>query len=85
MEMLSPRMIPRQCMAVESVVYITGGEIYNKNYLNCVEGYNLEGGTWVKLKDLPFSRCHHCAVVSEDMHMYIAGWFHDKNPLHVTK
>ncbi|XP_048774657.1 kelch-like protein 3 isoform X2 [Ostrea edulis] len=79
MEMLSPRMIPRQCMAVETVVYITGGEIYNKNYLNCVEGYNLEGGTWVKLKDLPFSRCHHCAVVSEDMHMYIAGGYNKEN------
>ncbi|CAC5356437.1 unnamed protein product [Mytilus coruscus] len=73
MEMSSPRVVPRRCMAVETIVYITGGEIYNRNYLNCVEGYNLENGTWMKLKDLPFSRCHHCSVVSEDMHLYIAG------------
>ena len=73
MEMSSPRVIPRRCMAVEIIVYITGGEIYNKNYLNCVEGYNLKNGTWMKLKDLPFSRCYHCSVVSEDVHLYIAG------------
>lgn len=60
-------------MVVEIVVYIIGGEIYNKNYLNCVEGYNLEGGIWVKLKDLFFFRCYYCVVVSEDMYMYIVG------------
>lgn len=74
-EMSSPRMIPRSCMAVDSIVYITGGEIYNQNYLNCVEGYNFDNGTWLKLKDLPFSRCHHSSVVSEDMHLYIAGGY----------
>ncbi|KAK3100035.1 hypothetical protein FSP39_013760 [Pinctada imbricata] len=74
-EMSSPRMVPRRCMAVNTVVYITGGEIYNRNYLNCVEGYSLDGGTWVKLKELPFSRCHHCSVVSEDSHLYIAGGY----------
>lgn len=69
----SPRTKPRKCMATTEMIATIGGEIFNKNYLNCVDCYDFKEGKWWKLKDLPFPRCHHGAVLSDNSHIYIAG------------
>ncbi|XP_013388624.1 kelch-like protein 12 [Lingula anatina] len=75
LEMESPRIRPRKCMATTEMIMTIGGEIFNKNYLNCVDCYDFQEGRWWKLKELPFPRCHHSAVLSDNQHVYIAGGF----------
>ena len=74
-EFTSPRAQPRRTQLNQCMLVTIGGEIYNKNYLNNLDGFNFNTGKWLRLKDLPFPRCNHSAVVSEGRHIYVAGGF----------
>ena len=34
---------------------------------------SLDEGKWLRLKDLPFPRCHHGCTVSDGTHIYVTG------------
>ncbi|XP_064636107.1 kelch-like protein 3 isoform X2 [Lineus longissimus] len=71
----NPRCRPRKSMPITTVIFTVGGEIYNKNYLNCVDYFDIEGNLWSKAKDLPFPRCHHGAAVTDEENIYISGGY----------
>ncbi len=60
---------------VRQMVISIGGEIYNKNYLNSVDCYNVGSSQWTRLKELPFPRCHHGAALFEGSTIFVAGVF----------
>ena len=70
---MSPRSRPRNSQKVTRLLVTIGGEIYNKNYLHNVDGYYLNENKWMRLKDLPFPRCHHGTAVIDGVHVYAAG------------
>ncbi|KAI0237965.1 hypothetical protein LSAT2_011423 [Lamellibrachia satsuma] len=70
---------PRRCQATDRRIIMVGGEIHSKNYLNSVDGYSLDEGKWLRLKDLPFPRCHHGCIVSGGTHIYVTGGLNRDN------
>ena len=72
-EMETSRTRPRSGHMTRQLVITIGGEIYNKNYLNSVDCYNVDRGQWTRLKELPFPRCHHGAALYESSIIYVAG------------
>ena len=71
--METSRTRPRSGHMTRQLVITIGGEIYNKNYLNSVDCYNVDRGQWTRLKELPFPRCHHGAALYESSIIYVAG------------
>ena len=84
-ELQSVRTRRRSCQPINRLLLAIGGEIYNKTYLNSVDCYHVDDNRWLRLKELPFARCHHGCVVSAGKYIYVTGTLTGGHPSSVVR